>query len=88
MMLFTQSLAKHDANLAKAQTLGFRWHWLVGFVLVMIGFAFENWTAFIAMSWGDWLVVPIFAIPAAWFSLFILMPLLPAPYAALAKKLD
>lgn len=87
MKTFAEITVDYDKTLAAAKPLGFWAHWLAGIVFVVIGALIENPQAVVEDP-GNLLIGAIaFGLIAGIISKIIVMPLIPAPYAWLAKRL-
>lgn len=80
-------MATYDKNLAIAEQLPFRYHWVIGAVLSLAGMAIENPSAILQ----DWQAIAVgmlfFGVLTGIISKIILVKVLPTPYAMLAVKL-
>jgi hypothetical protein len=91
MKTFAEITVDHENTLAAAAPLRFWAHWLIGGVLFFIAMLIENPSHLLATVINDPFVIAIgfvsFGLITGIISKVLLMPLIPAPYAWLAKRL-
>jgi hypothetical protein len=77
-------MASYDQYLIDAEKLPGRVHWLVGYILTLAGALIEK-----PFTWPDtFLFAGLMSFPALIISRYLIMPMLPRPYAWLAKQAD
>lgn len=87
MKTFAEITVDHDKTLAAAKPLGFWVHWLLGMVFVVVAVLIENPQAVFENPSNLMFGVVPFGLIAGIISKVLVMPLIPAPYAWLAKRL-